>query len=187
MPIRIQDLMTPAQIQNCTVHPEVAKEAYAQVEKRLTDMLETKKSFEQRASTLLTSFSALALALIGAGGAFFTSQHLVGHAPKYLPYAFFIASIPMMLGAWSMVRALKPIEAGTLGSTPDFWLRPGVVDATGNIVPAMQAYVVYYSAERINATEVANSQRERMILLGCASALCAPVVLAVGAVAAVSA
>jgi hypothetical protein len=133
MPIRIQDLMTPAQIQGCVVQPDVIKEAYGQVEKRLSDMLETKKSFEQRASTLLASFSALALALIGAGGAFFTSQPLVGHAPKGLPYAFFIASIPMILALWSMVRALQPVRAGNLGSTPDFWLRPGVIDAAERV------------------------------------------------------
>jgi hypothetical protein len=178
--------MTPAQIQSCTVQPDVAKEAYDQVEKRLTDLLETKKSFEQRSSTLLTGFSALALALIGAGGTFFTSQPLVGHAPKYLPYAFFAAGIPMVLAMWYMVRALQPVRAGALGSTPDLWLRPGTIDATGNVVPAMQAYVVYYMAERINASEEANSQREKMILDGCRFAVWAPVVLAIGAVSALA-
>lgn len=180
MPVRIQDLMTPEEIQACTVQPDVAKEAYAQVEKRLTDLLETKKSFEQRASTLLTGFSALALALVGAGGAFFTSQPLVGHAPKYLPFAFFAAAIPMIWAVWYMVRAQQPISAGLLGSTPDFWLRPGVIDAPGNVVPAVQAYVVYYMADRINTTERANSVREMLLLDGCMRALAAAAVLIVG-------
>jgi hypothetical protein len=73
-----------------------------------------------------------------------------------------------------------------LGSTPDLWLRPGTIDAIGNVVPAMQAYVVYYMAERINATEEANSQREKMILDGCRFAVWAPVVLAIGAVSALA-
>jgi hypothetical protein len=174
--------MTPAQIQACTIQPDVAKEAYTQVEKRLADLLETKKSFEQRASTLLTGFSALALALLGAGAAFFTNQSLIGHGPKYLPFAFFIAAIPMTWALWYMVRAQQPISAGVLGSTPDLWLRPGVIDAVGNVVPAVQAYVVYYMAERINTTERANSVREMLILDGCKLALAAPAVLTVAAI-----
>lgn len=186
MPIQLKDLMTPTQIQKCAVQPEVIKEAYGQVEKRLSDMLETKKSFEQRASWLLTSFSALALALLGAGGMFFTSQPLVGRGPSGLPYAFFVASIPMIVAMWRMVSALKPLPAGNLGSTPDFWLRPGVIDAAANVAPVVQAYVVYYMAERINATEEANALRENCILWGCWCAFATPVVLAVGIVVAIS-
>jgi hypothetical protein len=186
MPIRIEDLMTLAQIQACTVQPDVAKEALAQVEKRMTDLLEIKKSYEQRASTLLTGFSALALALLGAGGAFFTSQTLVVHGFKYLPFAFFVAAAPMILAVWQMVRAQQPIGAGTLGSTPDIWLRQGVIDATGNVVPVMQAYVVHYMADRINQTERANGIREVLIIRGCRLALAAPVVLFFAAIVAIA-
>jgi hypothetical protein len=55
------------------------------------------------------------------------------------------------------------------------------------VAPVVQAYVVYYMAERINATEEANGQRETRIVEGCRFALSVPIVLAVGVVMAVAA
>lgn len=172
--------MTLAQLQASAVQTEVAKEALAHAEKRLADLLETKKSFELRASTLLTGFTTLALAVVGAGGGFLTSTVLAGSAPKALPYAFFVASLPLMVAAWCMVRVLRPAAYGNLGSAPGVWLQPGVINAGENVVPVMQAYVTHSMKERIDKTNQTNDARAQILSCGCNWALAAPGVLAIG-------
>src|SRR5690349_19806458 len=151
-------MLTLDELQAAVIQPDVAREAYAQVEKRLGDLLETKKSFETRAGSMLTVFTTLALALAGAGGSFFTSQPLIDHAPKSLPWIFFLATIPLLLAAWSMVAVLYPTRYGNLGSAPELWLVRGVIDAPANVAPAMQAYVVHYMHGRIALSESANDR-----------------------------
>lgn len=173
-------MMTIDDLLRVVIQPKVAKEAYAHAEKRLTDLLETKKSFETRASTLLTVFTTLALALTGAGGAFFTATPLVGHAPKYLPVAFFVASAPLVLAAWTMVAALRPMAHGNLGSAPSMWLEPGVIDASTDVVPAMQAYVTHDMQARIAQSECSNNERARLMKLGLGFVPWSPFLLIIG-------
>lgn len=175
-------VLTLRELQAATIQVEVAKEAYSQVEKRLTDLIETKKSFETRAASMLTGFTTLALALAGAGATFFTSQPLVDGAPKGLPWAFFVAALPLFLAAWSMVSVLFPTQYGNLGSSPDIWLERGVIDAPNNVVPDMQAYMVHYMIKRIATTERANNAKAKWITEGSWLASSAPLVLFAGIV-----
>jgi hypothetical protein len=173
-------ILTLDELQASTIQADVAKEAYAQVEKRLSDLLETKKSFETRAASLLTGFTTLALALAGAGGTFFTSQPLVDHAPKGLPWAFFLAAIPLLLAAWSMLIALYPTLYGNLGTSPEVWLVRDVIDAPDNVVPPMQAYMVFHMNQRITDAEKANNKKAKHIIEGAFLATLSPLVLAGG-------
>ena len=177
---QVDQIMSLAEIQQATIQAEVAKEAFTQVEKRLSDLIETKKSFETRAQALLTGYTTLALAVIGAGGSFFTSAPLVGHAPSLMPVAFFAAGIPLLIAVYCMVWALQPASYGNLGSSPHIWLKPGVINAPENVVPTVQAFLVYFMAERITATEAANTLRATLIAQGSRYALASPIMLFVG-------
>jgi len=173
-------ILTLDELQAATIQPDVAKEAYAQVEKRLSDLLETKKSFESRAASMLTGFTTLALAVAGAGGSFFTSQPLIDHAPKLLPWVFFFVAALLLVAAWTMLGALIPARYGNLGTAPEVWLVRGVIDAEANVVPAMQAYMVHHMNERIALTETANNAKAKSIAEGAFLATMAPLALALG-------
>jgi hypothetical protein len=172
-------ILTLDDLYAANINEDVAKEAYAQVEKRLTDLLETKKSFETRAASMLTAFITLALALTGAGASMFTS-HLMDTAPKTLPWAFFVPALPLMWAAWTVLEVLIPSHYGNLGTHPDIWLEQGVIDANYNAAPNMQAYMVHHMRVRIAVTEAANDRKAEDIRSATRWATAAPVLLGVG-------
>jgi hypothetical protein len=169
-------VLTLAQLQAATIQADVAKEAYAQVEKRLSDLLEVKKSFETRAASMLSAFITLTLALTGAGASFYTSGPL-SSGPKDLAWAFFWSAFPLFGAAILMFAALYPTQAGTLGTAPEMWLEAGKIDGPAAVVPVMQAYMVYYMHERIEATVQSNTYKMYLIVGGAGLAGIAPVVL----------
>ena len=59
--------------QSVLINPLVAKEAYLQAEKRLTDVLDLKKTIEQKATAFFGAYLSASLALIGIG-----RRHLQG-------------------------------------------------------------------------------------------------------------
>jgi len=61
-------MMTLEEIRASRINPLVVKEAHDQASKRLADVLDTKKTFEQKAFILFNAYIALALALFGVGG-----------------------------------------------------------------------------------------------------------------------
>src|SRR5260370_7800810 len=85
-----------------TLNPIVTKEIYLQAEKRLIDVLDTKKSIEQKASTFFSAYLTVSLALFGIGVAIF-KEH-VSNA-KALP--FFLAGAAFVDGALIFILALK--------------------------------------------------------------------------------
>ena len=64
-------MLSLEQLKQSKINPLVAREAYLQAEKRLSDVLDTKKSVEQKASNLFSAYVTVALALFGIGGAIF--------------------------------------------------------------------------------------------------------------------
>lgn len=63
------------QLQSVKVDPAVAREAYTQVDRYLLDVLATRNSFEQKATTLMGAFITISLALFGIGGTIFQKTH----------------------------------------------------------------------------------------------------------------
>jgi hypothetical protein len=172
-------ILTPAQLQAAIINPDVAKEAYAQVEKRLSDLLETKKSFETRAASMLSSFITLALALTGVGASIITT-HLIDTVPKVLPFLFFVPAIPLIYAAWRLLEVLLPTHYGNLGTSPDIWLEQGCIDAADNVVPDMQAYMLHHMANRINTTQRSNDVKAKDIVDAANWATSAPIILCLG-------
>ena len=69
-------MLSLEQLKQSKINPLVAREAYLQAEKRLSDVLDTKKSVEQKASNLFSAYVTVALALFGIGGAIFKDHAL---------------------------------------------------------------------------------------------------------------
>jgi hypothetical protein len=64
-------MLTLEELQASTINVTVAREAYTQVDRHLIDILEVRKSFEQKAATLMGAYIIISVALFGIGGAMF--------------------------------------------------------------------------------------------------------------------
>jgi len=141
---------------------EVAKEAFTQGEKRLADILDTKKVIEQKATSLFSAYVTLALAISGVGAAIFKDPLRSETAIAFvLPVGLFAT------GAGFFMRALKSADYGTLGSSPAHWLRPGVIDAAKGVEPARTlAQLAYNFEQKINDGIAANDKKYAAIHTG---------------------
>jgi hypothetical protein len=157
-------MLTLAELQESTINPDVAREAYIQVDRHLSDLLDVKKSFEQKAATLLGAYVTLSVALFGIGGAIFKDA---GVGPKVWP--FFGAGAAFVVGAWFFVAALKTGRYAAVGSTPEMWLNRGTIDGGENALPAMLAYITFHHSERIRLSEDSNERKARFISAGIVS------------------
>jgi hypothetical protein len=168
-------MMTVEELQKSNVNAEVAKEALAQSEKLLIDVLDTKKSLEQKATTLFGTFVTIALALFGIGGALIRDNQFHQTA-----YAFFIAGAFFVCGAAIFVNALKPAEYGNLGSEPSMWLVSGRIDGKADALARMFAYVTHYHSRRIEISEQSNGSKRRSLNRGMWSGVTGSLALCLG-------
>ena len=139
----------------------MAKEAYLQAEKRLTDVLDLKKTIEQKATAFFGAYLSASLALIGIGGAIFKDHGIGG---KSLP--FFLTGLIFIAGAVVFMLALKDRRYGFLGSPPDMWLNKGVIDGEDTALDAMYAYLAFYHADRISVSIASNRRKMALIRQG---------------------
>jgi hypothetical protein len=168
------EMMTRDEIGLAKINPNVAKEAHDQASKRLADILEAKKTFEQKAFMLFNAYIALALALFGVGGA------LLKDKAATIPFTPFILTATLfVIGAGCFARVFLDKEYGSLGSDPDMWLRKGTLDGDDSQVSLMLTYITYYHKERISKSTEANNQKADLIRLGIYLGLATPVVLIV--------
>jgi hypothetical protein len=165
-------MMTLTEIQAAQINPLVAREAYIQVSARLTDTLETKKSFDQKAFALFSGFLTIALALFGVSGALFKDQNT-----RHLMVPFLLAGVLFVAGTICFILALKDKKYGALASSPDMWLMPGIIDGADEALPLMLAYVTYFHDERISTSTVANERKAKLISAGIYCGVVAPIVL----------
>lgn len=165
-------MLTLDEIERSNVNKDVAREAYDQATKRLTDALETKKSYEQKAFTLFNAYLTISLALFGVGGAFYKDD---GFAFPVI--AFWVCGGIFVLGTVFFVLALMDNCYGALASSPDMWLNRGTIDGDDTVLPRMLAYVTYYHQERIDQSTAANAQKALHIRYGILLGISAPIVL----------
>jgi len=154
-------MLTLSELQALKINPAVAREAYVQADRHLSDVLDVKKSFEQKAATLLGAYITISVALFGIGGAIFKDS---GISPKVWP--FFGAGIAFIIGAWFFVAALKTGRYAPVGSTPEMWLNRGTIDGGENALPAMLAYITFHHSERIRLSVRSNDLKAHYITAG---------------------
>jgi len=167
--------MTLEEIRAGKINPLVAKEAYDQASKRLEDVLDTKKAFEQKAFILFNAYVTFALAVFGAGGM------LLRAIDATLPaWPFLLSGLAFVVGATLFVLALLDQGYGSLASDPEMWLNKGTIDGEDSVLPLMLAYITYYHTDRIRKSIEANNRKARLIRYGIYAGVAAPVVLAFG-------
>ena len=99
--------MTLDEIRAATISPLVARKAYDHASKRLADILEIKKAYEQKAFTLFNGYVTISLALIGVAGAL-----LAHHGLAHLALPFLGAGALFVIGAIYFVLALMDTTYG---------------------------------------------------------------------------
>jgi len=154
-------VLTLNELQALTINASVAREAYAHVDRHLVDLLDIRKSFEQKAATLMGAYVTLSVALFGIGGALFKDGGVIERV-----YPFFGAGCVFIIGAGCFIVALKTGTYAAVGSTPEMWLNRGTIDGGDNAVSAMLAYIVFHHSERIKLCARSNESKARWIDLG---------------------
>jgi hypothetical protein len=154
-------MLTPEALRSSNVNFEIAKDALAQVEKRLSDALEAKKAVEQKATVLFGAYVTISLALFGFGGTLAKDSNL---APKVWP--IFVAGIFFVIGAAAFAYVFRSAEYGNLGSEPSMWLQSGRIDGDKDAHARMLAYLVYHHADRIQVSHDSNARKSRSLHFG---------------------
>jgi hypothetical protein len=165
-------MLTLEELQASTINVMVAREAHTQVDRHLIDILDVRKSFEQKAATLMGAYITISVALFGIGGAIF--KDVGSNSARTWP--FFAAGLVFIAGAWCFIAALKSGRYAALGSTPEMWLNRGTIDGGDNAVAAMLAYITYHHRERIAISVRGNELKARWIDVGIFLGPVAPIV-----------
>jgi hypothetical protein len=165
-------MMTLDEIRASKINPNIAREAYEQAEKRLSDALEIKKSFEQKAFTLFSGYITASIALFGVGGAL-----LKDSANRFYVAPFFMTGLIVAIGAICFVLALTDRVYGALASDPDMWLNQGTIDGDDSVLPIMLTYITFYHKDRICKSTKENNRKAFRIRVGILLGTSAPFVL----------
>jgi hypothetical protein len=162
-------MLTLEELQSSNINPAVAREAFAQADRYLVDILGIRDSYEQKAASFMGAYITISVALFGIGGAIFKDSDLPARV-----WPFFAAGLVFIVGAGCFIAAIKVGTYAALGSTPEMWLRRGVIDGEENAVPAMLAYLTYYHSERIETSIRSNRHKAIWIDAGIAFGALAP-------------
>jgi len=163
--------MTLEDLRRSQINPDVAREAYEHASMRLGDVIAIKDAFEQKASTLFSSYVTVALALFAAGG--LTGEKI----------AFTVTGAVYLVGAACFGLALWDARYGVRASDPEMWLTKGVIDGDDHALPAMLAYIAFHHQKRITTSQHANDLKAWLIRAGLFVGLLGPLALAVAFVA----
>jgi hypothetical protein len=101
--------MTLDEIERSQVNLDIAREAFDQASKRLADMLDTKKAFEQKAFTLFSGYLTLSIALFGVAATLYKD-----HGLSFTVVSFVIVELTLIAGAICPVRQ-SPITQSVPG------------------------------------------------------------------------
>jgi hypothetical protein len=169
----IENQITPDELLSSELNLATVREAALQVDKRLADLLDTKKTFDQRAMSLLGPSVSLALALAGASGLAARDTH-----PEIVA-ALVASSICMTLAAVACVLSLQVRNYGAQGTDPAHWLRLGTLTGGDVDLARTLAEVIWHHRKRISDSGDSNDSKRRWLTCAMCLAIAAPVVLAV--------
>jgi hypothetical protein len=170
-------MLSPDELRGLKINETIAKEAFTQVERRLADILDTKKVIEQKASTLFSVFVTISLAAFSVGGTAIVNNVALAHKawPLFLAGSFFV------VGAGVFVSVLQDEDYGTLGSGSSVWLAPGVIDSETDEncqLGFVLAVLVAHLHERISVSVDSNKKKYSAIRCGMWLGLAGAVVFA---------
>lgn len=164
-------MLKPEELQLAKINPLVAREAFDHASKRLADILDTRKSYEQKAFTLFSGYLTAALGLFAAGVALVNTDK-----PLHAVLTVWVAGAVFVIGAFMLLQALLDQAYGAMGSDPELWLRAGVIDGDDAALPLMLAYLTHRYQGMIDGSALANSNKARWIRTGVFVGVLAPLV-----------
>lgn len=167
-------MMTLQEIEKANVNIDVAREAFDQASKRLADVLDNKRAFEQKAFTLFSGYLTVSIALLGFSGSIYKD-----HGVTSLVLALLLAASPLLAGTICFVLALMDKHYGALASDPNMWLNKGTIDGDVTVLPRMLAYITFYHQERIDVSVESNDGKAAHIRKGIFLGIAAPILLAI--------
>ena len=123
--------MTNEEIQNFygKISLKTAEMAFKDVKERLQDALDTKKSLEQKASTVLGGYITLDAAIFGL------STQVKN--PFWI-FTLCVIGSTVLYGLVAALCSLRTSDYGAMGSYPDAWIREGIIDGD-ELVPSVGA------------------------------------------------
>ena len=161
--------MTLEELRSSNINGVIAREAFEQATKRLADILDTKKSHEQKAFTLFSGYLTLCLGFFAASVALLKDKQEL-----HIVVTFWVGGAIFIIGAFLLVLALLDSRYGALGSDPEAWIRRGVIDGDDAALPLMLAYLTYQYQDRIGQSAAANERKARWIRAGVFLGIAAP-------------
>jgi hypothetical protein len=163
------EIMSLEEIQNCEIHSDTIKETIKQSEKRLLDVLDTRKTHDQKAFILFNGYITISIALFSIGAAFYKHH--------YMFKPFFSTCFIFVLGALCFMISLIDSKYGALGSNPKMWLRKGVLDGDDDSYKISLAYLAYYYQNRIKQSISSNNKKANWVRGGIIIGFIATVIL----------
>lgn len=154
--------LTLEELQDAELNLEVVKEGYAHVEKRLNDVLDVRKTVEQKALTLFSAYVTVSLALFGFALNFLKD----GSAGLIRALPFMVSGAIFLGGAGIFMAAIRGAEYGFTGSDPRVWLRKGTTDGDAKALARTLATVIHFHQKRIDVSLASNLTKGRLVQRG---------------------
>jgi hypothetical protein len=171
-------MMSISELSTAKVNPDIAREAFLQSSARLADLLDTKKSFEQKAFTLFSGYMTAVLAAFGVAAAVYKDYGFTT-----LSISFTVAGLALLAGEIFFVIALYDSKYGAAGSEPEMWLKHGVIDANNpSTLPRMLAAITFHHGARIEASIESNDFKGRLIRRGIYCGVAMPVLFLIAVI-----
>ena len=162
-------MLTLAELRVSQINPRIAEVAYEHAAKRLDDVLETKKSFEDKALALMGAYITVSLASFGAVGLYLKEPDM-----KSFCVSFSIAGAMFAVGAVAFLMAIPAKQYGARASAPEMWLVPGILDGEDDILPYMMSCIARFHHDRIKLSQRANEEKASFLRAGILIGIFAP-------------
>tara|TARA_B100002049_G_C16037278_1_gene357281 strand:+ start:156 stop:710 length:555 start_codon:yes stop_codon:yes gene_type:complete len=168
-----EELLNERDLQKLSITPELAKQAYEQTRDRAESCLSTHERLQQRATFLLRYFSTLAIAIFGYGIGI--ERLTEATDPNVEPYALLAA--PLVFAAALMFIAIRDRKFGTLGGSPSWWLRKGIIDGSKAEADYLYACLAVSYSRRIAMSTRSNRKTVLWINNGIYLSTLTPIIL----------
>lgn len=154
---------------------ELTMQVYETADKRLSDVLQTKSSIDQKALSLFGGYLVVALAMLAAAGT-------TGVVTEPLRLGLLVGGLGFVAGASHFVWALTARDYGVAGTNPEVWLTPEVLSKGANAITTVLMEEAWRMQKRIKVSIASNNRGHDLIQRGIVLGLSAPVLGVVAAV-----
>jgi len=150
------------EIQKIEINIDIVQDGLKFAEQKLTDVLQTKESLDQKAFSLLRAYvlilglSCLSIYYLCANGLFDSN----------LFYAFSAILSSIMIGILCLSCSICALKYGTQGRSPDTYLQPDILDGNERVRATVLGYILHGYQKRIGASCQSNEKKSKLINLG---------------------